>query len=123
MLQREMRALKLIRFQNKGHFSFRVSAFTAVSFSRSNPRFPVGLQRAPDSLDSGFILFSEKSSVPLSSSFHSPGRSVRVQLVFSAHREVEPAVPAQREPQLLHREVAAAASGQLPVPAQLLLQR
>lgn len=70
----------------------------------------------------GFTPFSEMSFVPLSSSFHSPGCPFSLQLIVSAHREVEPTFSAQRQPELLHCEVAATAPGQLPLPAQLLLQ-
>ncbi|PNI43171.1 IGF1R isoform 13, partial [Pan troglodytes] len=41
----------------------------------------------------------------------------------SVNREVEPSLSAQRQPELLHCALAAAASGRLPLPAQLLLQR
>lgn len=114
---------KVIQFQNKVRFSFCVSAFTAIFLWRSDFWLPVGLLWVSDSQDLGFVPFSEMSFVPLSSSFHPPGRTLSIKLLFSADREVEPSFPAQRQPELLHRKVAAPAPGQLPLPAQLLLQR
>lgn len=91
----------------------------AVSAARPNP----GLRtERPTAWIVGLSRFL-KCPVFLPSPVHSPGCALGLELVFPADREVEPALPAQRQPELLHRPVAATASGRLLVQAQLLLQR
>ncbi|KAB1252364.1 Insulin-like growth factor 1 receptor [Camelus dromedarius] len=47
-------------------------------------------------------------------SFHSPGCSLSIKLLLQVDGELEPALSAQQQPELLHCAVVAPASGQLP---------
>ena len=91
----------------------RILEWGAISSSRGSS------QLRDQTLISCVSCISRCNSLPLSH-LRSP---LGLKLLFSADREVEPALPAQRQPELLHRALAAPAPGQLPVPAQLLLQR